>query len=179
MTKDDHIRQIKHNIACYLNDPSKNKKMLFLDTETTGLDDKAQAVSLAIVDEDCTVIVNTRLNVTVPISSGAFKVHKIKQSDLVDCPYFTDIQDDVKNLLNGRKVGIYNAEFDSRILSQSATIPMDNYTSICVMENAMFCLGLSHWPKLTYACSELGVSLTQAHDALSDAIATVHVWKKL
>lgn len=179
MTKDDHIRQIKHNIACYLNDPSKKAKMVFLDTETTGLDDKAQAVSLAIVDEDLTVIVNTRLNVTVPISSDAFKVHKIKQSDLLDCPYFTDIQDDIKNLLNGREVGIYNAQFDSRILSQSATIPMDNYTSICVMQNAMYCLGLSRWPKLTYVCNELDIPLTQAHDALSDAIATVHVWKKI
>lgn len=179
MTKDDHIRQIQHNIACYLNDLSKNEKILFLDTETTGLDDKAQAVSLAIVDEDYTVIVNTRLNVTVPISEGAFKVHKIKQSDLVDYPYFTDIQDDIKKLLNGRKVWIYNAAFDARILSQSATISMDNYTAICMMESAMHCLDLDYWPKLTYVCDMLDIPLTQAHDALSDAIATVHVWKKL
>lgn len=171
-----HIDQIRQQINEYLANPANAQKMLYLDTETTGLGDTDQAISIAIIDEDLTVIVNTRLMTTVDISPEAQKIHKISKDDLVEYPYFVDIEHDIKRLLDGRQVGIYNADFDTRILRQSASHGMTfNYRPICVMNQAMWLTKNDRWLKLVDACKLTGVTLDNAHDALADAIATAKV----
>lgn len=179
MAKQPHMDSIRQNINRYLENPANDGKILFLDTETTGLGDTDQAISIAIVDEDLTVIINTRLNTTVAISPEAQKIHKISKDDLADYPYFTDIEQDIRKLLDGRKVGIYNADFDTRIINQSATAPIDNYTAFCVMNQAMRHFDSDRWLKLVNVCDRLDIELSNAHDALADVIATVQVWRKI
>ncbi|WP_078277587.1 3'-5' exonuclease [Moraxella caviae] len=177
MQRRSHIDQIRQQINEYLANPANASKMLYLDTETTGLGDTDQAISIAIIDEDLTVIVDTRLMTTVDINPEAQKIHKISKGDLLEYPYFVDIEHDIKRLLDGRQVGIYNADFDTRILRQSASYGMTfNFKPFCVMKEAMMLLTKNdRWLKLVDACKLTGVTLDNAHDALADAIATAKV----
>ncbi len=61
-------------------------------------------------------------------SPEAYKVHQISSEQIKGYPFFVDIQSAVDNLLTGRQVGIYNAEFDIRIMRQSATLPKASKT---------------------------------------------------
>ncbi len=56
---------------------------LFLDTETTGLDDKAQILELAISDAQGSILLKTRLRPTVPIDREAEDIHGITAESLV------------------------------------------------------------------------------------------------
>lgn len=177
MNRRSRIDNIHQQIDEYLAQPANAQKMLYLDTETTGLGDTDQAISIAIIDEDLTVIVDTLLMTTVDISPEAQKIHKISKDDLLGYPYFVDIEHDIKSLLDGRKVGIYNADFDTRILHQSSSHGMKfNFQPFCVMKEAMVLLTENdRWLKLVDACKLTGVTLDNAHNALADAVATAKV----
>lgn len=57
---------------------------LFLDTETTGLDDKAQILELAISDAQGSILLKTRLRPTVPIDREAEDIHGITAESLAN-----------------------------------------------------------------------------------------------
>lgn len=179
ITVENRISEIKTDIANYLADDSKADKMLFLDTETTGLDGAAQIIQLAIIDEDGDMIVNTLLDTYELISPEAYEVHKISNEQLKGYPHFTDIQWAVADLLTGRQVGMYNAEFDMRILRQSSELAFVDAIPVCVMQKAKEHFGEEKWLSLVDACKRLDIKLDNAHDALADARATAEVYKKL
>lgn len=150
-----------------------------LDTETTGLDDKAQVIQLAIIDEDGDTIVNTLLDTDVVISPKAYKVHKIGARQIKGYPYFRHIAGMVNNLLNGRYVGMYNAEFDMRMMRQSSDMGFKGAIPVCVMQKAKEHFGEEKWLSLVDACKRLDIELDNAHDAFADAWATAEVYERL
>jgi DNA polymerase-3 subunit epsilon len=93
---------------------------LFLDTETTGLGYDAQIIELAIVDANGTVLLDTKLRPTVPVEPGAMEIHGIEDKMLFDAPTWRDAAYQVKDLLYGRTVVIFNDGFDSRMIQQTA-----------------------------------------------------------
>ena len=93
---------------------------VFLDTETTGLDDAAQIVEIAIVDGAGKVLFESYCRPTVPVDSGAQAVHGIGPKVLAAAPGWPEIADQVRQVLTGRTVVIFNADFDFRILEQTA-----------------------------------------------------------
>ncbi|WP_370656558.1 3'-5' exonuclease, partial [Klebsiella pneumoniae] len=54
-----------------------NMATVFLDTETTGLDDHAELVEIAVVNEDGCVLFESFCRPTVPVDPGAQAVHGI------------------------------------------------------------------------------------------------------
>lgn len=82
-----------------------------LDTETTSLD--GAIIELAVIDGQGEILVNTRIQPGVPISAGAHAIHGISDDDLLDAPTFPAIYDDLIAALRGRRVVIYNADFDT------------------------------------------------------------------
>jgi len=60
--------------------------LVFLDTETTGLGDNAQAIEIAIVDADGAVIFESYCRPTVPVEPGAQAIHNIGAEKLEDAP---------------------------------------------------------------------------------------------
>lgn len=175
----NRISEIKTDIANYLADESKADKMLFLDTETTGLDGAARIIQLAIIDEDGDTIVNTLLDTYDLISPEAYKVHKISNEQLKGYPFFADIQLAVTDLLTGRQVGMYNAEFDMRMMRQSGTLSFNLFSPVCVMQKAKEHFGEEKWLSLADACKRLDIELDNAHDAFADARATAEVYKRI
>ncbi|SEG94152.1 Exonuclease [Thermomonospora echinospora] len=88
---------------------------VILDTETTNLVN-AYAVQIAVMAVDGTLLLDTLLNPETPISAGATDIHGITDADVADAPTFTDIADRLTEALDGRRVVIYNREFDKDVL---------------------------------------------------------------
>jgi DNA polymerase III subunit epsilon len=96
------------------------KKPLFLDTETTGLDDRAEICDISVIDHDGVILFDTLVRPTVSIPADATAVHSIDDALAAAAPTFADIAGRLADLVSGRWVVIYNAEYDLRMLHQSA-----------------------------------------------------------
>ena len=94
---------------------------IFLDTETTGLDDADQVCDIAVVDFDGVILFETLVKPTVSIPRSATAIHGIDDQMVKDAPAFGDIAERLAAVLDGRQlVVIYNAAFDRKLLRQSA-----------------------------------------------------------
>ena len=65
--------------------------LVFLDTETTGLDDTAEVIEIAIVDAAGAVIFESYCRPTVPVDPGAQAVHGIGPEKLATAPAWPEI----------------------------------------------------------------------------------------
>ena len=92
---------------------------LFFDTETTGLDSGAEIVEIGVVDVDGQTVLESLVRPRRRIPSGATAVHGISDDMVLDAPTWVEIWPQVKRLLADRRVGIFNADFDLRMMRQS------------------------------------------------------------
>lgn len=115
---------------------------VFLDTKTTGLDAGAQALEIGLVNACGKRIFETRLKPTVGIDPAAAAVHGIGDDDLVCAPSWPDIALLLQHHIGRRPLLIFNAEFDTRILKQTAAAHndpaswLDSLTVYCAMRLA-------------------------------------------
>ncbi len=115
---------------------------LFLDTETTGLDNTAKALEIGLTDATGQVVFETRLKPTVAIGAQAAAVHGISEQALCGAPSWTDVARQLRHAIGDRPVIIFNARFDIRILKQTAAAHSDpadwleELTVYCAMELA-------------------------------------------
>lgn len=93
---------------------------VFLDTETTGLDDRAEVVEVAVVDLAGQVLLDSLVKPTRPIPIAATAVHGIGPMDVADAPTLTELWPKLAAAIEGHVVVIYNAAYDIRALHQSA-----------------------------------------------------------
>ena len=118
LTKDEQIAVIFDRVAAY-NQTHDTSKPLFFDTETTGGGREDQIIEIAFCDSDRNLIIDTLIYTDRPSSTGAFKVHGIYPHELIGKPTFIDIQPAIVQLLKGRTLYAYNANFDIRMMRQS------------------------------------------------------------
>lgn len=169
------IRQAKGYLA---------KKPVYLDTETTGTGPNAEVVEIGIVDHDGSVLVDTLVKARGKIEPGAQRVHKITAEMLADAPSWQDVWPQVEAALQGRYVGVYNLDFDVRMMQQSHTRswmqwrqPEVNF--FCVMKMyAKFYgqwnpkRGSYKWQSLDQAGQQCQLKLPNAHRAVDDTLLT-------
>ena len=98
-----------------------SQRPLYLDTETTGLGSKDQVIELALIDSDGKALINTFIQPTVEINPKTTEIHGITMNDVAGVPLFINVLPTLAKLVKGRLVLIYNADFDLRLLKQSAT----------------------------------------------------------
>jgi DNA polymerase-3 subunit epsilon len=96
-----------------------------------------------------------------------------------EAPAFAEIAGQLHALFEGRiPVAHRIAQFDGRFLNAHFTwsgIDTDAFTrGLCTWQLASRNLPLEHH-KLADCCDHLGIDLTDAHQALTDTIATAHV----
>ncbi|EHB4415048.1 3'-5' exonuclease, partial [Escherichia coli] len=84
---------------------------LFLDTETTGLDNTAEALEIGLTDAAGQVVFETRLKPTVAIGAQAAAVHGISKQALCGAPSWTDVARQLRHAIGDRPVIIFNARF--------------------------------------------------------------------
>lgn len=89
-----------------------------LDSETTGLGG-SYAIELAVVRViDRAVLLDTRLDPLVPIEDGATAVHGVTDTDVAGELEFSAVAEQLRELLAGRRVVVYNADFDRGVLTR-------------------------------------------------------------
>ena len=167
---------------------------LFLDTETTGLDDHAEICEIAVLDADGTSLVDTLVRPTGPIPDGARQVHGITDDDVRDAPTFAEIAPWLRDVLDGREVVIYNADYDVRLLRQSAQalkLPRQTWNGPPTFRCAMRLYAEYHgdwnsskrsyaWHKQHAAARALGLALPDdLHRARADAELCWRIVRKI
>jgi len=157
--------------------------MLILDTETTGLHGIAEICQIAIVDGAGQVVIDTLVKPTRPIPRDASHIHGITDDKVKDAPTFADLAPQLREILSGATVVIYNAEFDTRLMEQSARahgltyeVPIFAGEYACAME--MYSQWVGDWS--SYHHSYRWQRLPGGdHSALGDARACLAVLKKM
>ena len=93
-------------------------RTVYLDTETTGLDARAEVVDIAVVASDGRVLLETLVRPVTPIPLEASRIHGIFDADVADAPSWQEVHDRVCAAVVDRIVVVYNAAFDRRMVSQ-------------------------------------------------------------
>lgn len=156
---------------------------LFLDTETTGLDDQAQIIELAISDAQGTILLETKLRPSVSIDPEAEDVHGLTIEFLANAPTWPEVSDQVRKILCGRALVIFNADFDTRMFRQTAAAYGESVEWVSELKThcAMYLAADAFGPtnrhgsiSLANAVDFAGVTWRgAAHGAVADTLATV------
>jgi len=102
--------------ACWV---MRTRNVVVLDTETTGLDDSAEVVELALISSRGDVLFDSLLRPSGSIPAAATAVHHIDNVTVRDAPTFAQLHHRIAALLHRRFVVVYNAAYDQRILDQT------------------------------------------------------------
>lgn len=160
-----------------------NSEALFLGTETTGLDERAEVVELSVVNAKGEPLIDTLVRPASPIPYQVTKVHGITNELVADAPTWWDIHEEVSALLCGRTIIAYNARFDSRMIGQTCGIyrlPPIPANWFCAMRMYQKYSGNYKWVKLFKAATECGITLPdQAHRALPDTLMCLGIVREV
>lgn len=160
--------------------------MVFLDTETTGIDPVTdRAVEVALVRFEGGKVAgefSSRVNPGRAIPEAATAIHGITDADVRDAPSIGNVfaNAQVRDLLDGAWLGAFNASFDKLFVppfgEMHAEPWFDGLSIVRVVDKWAKGAGRH---KLTAVCERHGVELAGAHGALADATATGQVFYKL
>jgi DNA polymerase III epsilon subunit-like protein len=164
---------------------------IFLDTETTGVGLYDLVIEIGIVDLEGNVLFNSLINPGRPIPQDSSKVHGITDEMVAEAPSLKTAWSEIEYILHNRAIGMYNADFDYRLMKQSAdnaglpwSIQRDQ--AFCVMN--MFAAWYGEWnrrannfrsQKLEFAGKFCGIDLPNNHHAVDDAKLTAALLKYL
>lgn len=164
---------------------------LFLDTETTGTGPGDLIIEVGIVDAQGNELFNSLVNPGIPIPAESSAVNGITNADVADEPKWPQVWPKVEEILKGRAIGIYNADFDIRLLRQSNVahgLPwtLDADQAFCMMK--MFSAWYGEWNpryngfkahKLEFAGQLCGLKEQNTHKAADDARLTAELLRYL
>lgn len=111
-------------------------RIVFLDTETTGLGKTAEIVDLSIVAVDGTVLLNQLVRPVRPIPIDAMLIHGITNEHVADAPRWGDVLEMARPILQDRVVVAYNSSFDRGMVEQccaAATVELPSLHWECAM----------------------------------------------
>jgi len=162
-----------------------NHRPIYLDTETTGLGPHDSIVEIAIIDHDGSTLVDTLVRPSGKISPKAMAVHKITDTMVREARRWPEVWPEVEAALRGRVLGIYNADFDMRMLKQTHARNWMKWSQpqglevFCVMKlYAQFYgqwnsrQGKYRWQSLDLAGKQCGIPLSNTHRAKDDTLLT-------
>lgn len=154
---------------------------LYLDTETTGLSDGSEIVEIFIADQFGGALLHSLVHPLKPIPWDAERVHGISNEMVKSAPPWSEIWPQASALLEGRYIGIYNAEYDLRLIRQTNAQhrinwqPSNDTTFFCIMRlYAQFYgardlqRGTYRYQSLDFAGRQLRIALPNTHRAADD-----------
>ena len=157
------------------------KRIIVLDTETTGIDAKKDEIlSLTIVDLDGNVLFDDLIN---PVKRQrwpkAEEVNGITPAMVKDKWHLTDHEDVICGIWNNADLIVgYNIGFDTKFLYASG-LPLRHVEEFDVMTEFAPIHGVWNeyhqdyqWAKLSQCAAHYGISDFQAHTSLGDTQAT-------
>lgn len=160
---------------------------VILDTETTGLDDGAEIIEIAVIDTQGYVLLNTLVKPSRPFNdfNEAAQIHGIRYAELENAPSWPQVQERLLEIIRDKTILIYNAAFDTRLMNQSARAHGGGsieYPAVCLMQL------YSKWFARQYggsirrhrqveAAAHCGVDTGRAHRALDDCRTALGIWR--
>jgi len=159
-----------------------SRQPVYLDTETTGLESTDQIVEVCVLDYDGTVLIDSLVKPSGSIPSSATRIHGVTTDMVKDAPTWPDLWPQVEAAMVNRRVAIYNAEFDVRLMKQShrkhhMNWQLPNDLFFCVMKlYARFygqwdsSRGSYRWQNLESAGRQCKIALPNAHRARADTL---------
>jgi DNA polymerase-3 subunit epsilon len=156
---------------------------VYLDTETTGTDRSSEIIEICILDHDGTLLFDSLVKPVGTIPLQTTKIHGITNEMVKTAPPWYNVWPDIEALLKSRSVGIYNAEFDLRMIQQTHARyrmpwrPAVLASSFCIMKlyaqfygdwDAM--RGSYRWQSLDAAGRQSKIPLRNTHRAYDDTL---------
>lgn len=147
--------------------------VLFLDVETTGLDNEAEIIEIAILDADGNPLLDTLIKPLGEISQAASAVHGITNHMVAEAPRWPQVVAAAARILYGRQIVAHHAEFDNRMLQQTCarhSMPWPSLTMECTMLMLTSRNG-DRWPSLDRAAHLVNAPFPagERHRAKTDA----------
>lgn len=162
---------------------------VFMDTETTGMTNSDVVIEIGVVDLAGNTLFESLVKPSIPIPPDSIAVHGITEGMVASAPSWTDIWPDLQAVFQGRFVGMYNLDFDLRMMKQTHARywldwPMDDKRFFCVMKLYAAFYGQPsrigrgfRFHKLEVAGAACGIPLPNAHRAVDDALLTAALFK--
>lgn len=167
-------------------------EFVIFDSETTGLGPQDEFVQVGVIDGHGNVLLDTLVKPTRPIDPGAARVHGLSAVHLVRERAFSAVYPELAAVLGGRRVAVYNADFDRRILHQTCALyglPVPQVQGWeCVMRQYAAYRGSWNpmtrefrWTGLGKACAAeaINVHTLNAHAAIDDCLMTLRLIEKM
>lgn len=157
---------------------------IFIDTETTGMTAEDVVIEVGVVDLNGETLFETLVKPPISIPPEAVAVHGITDAMVADQPGWKDVWPQLMAVLEGRLVGVYNLEFDLKMIRQThqrywVDWPVDEKRFFCVMKlyaafYGQFSQGRRgfRFHKLEAAGRACGIPLPNSHRAVDDARLT-------
>ncbi len=157
---------------------------LYLDTETTGMHFNSEVIEIGIIDDQGQVLFDQLVRPRGKMDPAAGRVHGITPEMLSEAPTWEQVWPQAELLLTGRKVGVYNAEFDLRLMKQTHShswltwrLPESNFFDIMKIYARFYGDWDSFHKSFRYQSLEIAgrqckISLPNAHRAVDDCLLT-------
>lgn len=164
---------------------------VYVDTETTGIEDFDTVIELAVLDSDGSVLYEGLIKPGKPIPLAASRIHGITDAKVAWSPVWKTVWPEVSALFKGRVAGFFNAAFDLRMIRQSCGLNGIPWVypfadDFCVME--LFARyygeldprrGGYRWKNLAFAGQYFRLPEPNSHRAKDDALLTKLVLEKI
>lgn len=180
------MKTSQHNLSKFM-DIIKGGEYLILDTETTGLDSKAEIVQVGILSSRGDVLLECLVKPVYPIPASATAIHGIRGDHVANALSWQEVGPVVTKLLENQTVVIYNANYDMRLLEQSSQIACGHpFPRQCSVWCAMMAYAEHYgewndyrqdykWQPLGAAALRYKSFLPDAHTAIADCRMTLAV----
>jgi DNA polymerase III subunit epsilon len=156
---------------------------VYLDTETTGLSKTDEIVEISIVDDEGIVLFESLVKPSQPIPPASTRIHGITDEEVQSARTWPAVWPQIRSVLFGRLVVIYNEEFDLRMMQQSHAryrLPWkENFNTVDLLK--IYAEFRGEWDSfrrsyryhsLANAGQHCQISLPNAHRSTADTLLT-------
>jgi DNA polymerase III subunit epsilon len=157
---------------------------VYLDTETTGMHFNSEVIEIGVIDDQGQILFDQLVRPRGKMDPAAGRVHGITLEMLESAPTWEQVWPQAEAVLTGRHIGVYNVEFDLRLMKQSHTrswltwrLPDTNFFDIMKLYARYYGdWDSSHksyrYQSLEVAGRQCGIRLPNAHRAVDDCLLT-------
>jgi len=168
--------------ACVLARQRLQMQPLFLDTETTGVRSSAEIIEICLLDHNGEVLLDSLVRPRLPIPPESTRIHGITDAMVATAPTWGELWPQVQAILESRPIGIYNADFDLRLMKQThqqlgLLWPQIQFDPFCIMKIYAQFYGewdihrnAYRWQSLEKAGQRFNIPLPNSHRARDDAL---------
>lgn len=184
------VRNFLSDIAARSHVPpvSLRKRVIALDTETTGLDPADEILQISIIDDNGNILLDTLVHPYYHSTwADAERIHGISPDMVAGAPYPHELLPTIKTIFSETFLLIgYNTDFDLGFLQNWGLHPF-NIQVVDVMQEFADYYAVHDDPydrnryyKLTFCADYFGYTWPgSAHNSLHDAMATLHCYKRM